>query len=106
MRSDRRYWPALAVRADPEQLEIARMNVQLTKAQLAWLQARVADGTFASPADAVQRLVDQRMTLEEGDLDWAIDLVGEARTDIAAGRTMELDEHRARNAARLQKLTS
>ena len=83
---------------------VSQMDVQFSEPQLDWLRARVADGTFASVLEALQQLVDEQMALESSDLDWALPLVEEARADVAAGRLMELDEHRARNASRLQAL--
>jgi len=80
------------------------MTIQLPRPQREWLQQRVADGTFATTDEAAKELIDERMALEADDLDWVRGDVEEARTDVAAGQFMTLDEHLARNADRLAKL--
>jgi antitoxin ParD1/3/4 len=81
----------------------APMSIQLTDHHVAWLHARVADGTFATLNDALAQIVEERIALEDSDLDWARALVDEARADIAAGRVMSIEEHKARNNGRRQK---
>jgi Arc/MetJ-type ribon-helix-helix transcriptional regulator len=80
------------------------MNIALGKEQAEWLQARVADGTFGSLDEAVALIVAERMVLEDDSLEWVGPLLDEARHDVTAGRTMTLDEHRARNADRQARL--
>jgi antitoxin ParD1/3/4 len=85
------------------------MNLVFSKAHTEWLQARVADGTFASVEAAVQQLVEERIalediTLDDDEMEWVRPLLDEARLDVAEGRSLSLDEHRARNAARLAKI--
>jgi antitoxin ParD1/3/4 len=41
---------------------------------------------------------------EQGDMAWAKPWVDEARADVARGDVFTLEEHRARNAARLAAL--
>lgn len=79
------------------------MKIALPKQQSDWLEARVADGTFASVSDAIVQLVDERMDVWEDDLAWATDAVVEARRDVVEGRTIDLEEHRARNDERLKR---
>jgi Arc/MetJ-type ribon-helix-helix transcriptional regulator len=80
------------------------MAIALPKQQIDWLEARVADGTFNSVDEAAAKIIEERMLLEADDLAWAADAVAEARRDIAAGRTMTLEEHRTRNAIRLTRI--
>ena len=80
------------------------MDVQLTAPQVAWLRSRVADGTFSSMDDAISELLEERIALEEADLDWAKELVDEGRSDVDSGRVMTGDEHRSRNQQRREKL--
>ena len=80
------------------------MNIALPKPHTDWLRARVADGTFDSIDDAIAQFVEERMELGSDDLAWAGDAVAEARRDVAEGRTISLEEHRARNAERLARI--
>jgi len=84
------------------------MSITLTPEQEIWIKAHVATGAFASVEEAVRQLIDDRIAElagEEGsepdDMAWAKPLVDEARADIARGDVLTLEEHRARNAARL-----
>ena len=81
------------------------MTITLTQDQQAWIAAHVARGDFASVEDAVRQLLDERIAEyaleEEDDLVWAKPLVDQALADIEHGDVMSLEEHRARNAARL-----
>jgi antitoxin ParD1/3/4 len=79
------------------------MGIILTPVQQAWLEARVADGEFASVDEAVSQILDERMVRDD-DLDWAIPLVEESRAAVARGEVLTLEEHRARNAALLARL--
>ena len=80
------------------------MNIALPKPQADWLEARVADGSFASVEEALAQIVAERMDFESDDLVWAVNAVEVARRDVAEGRTITLEEHRARNAARLARI--
>jgi antitoxin ParD1/3/4 len=79
------------------------MIVTLTPEHEAWLRARVAKGDFASLDDAVREMLDARMVEESDDLAWAKPYVGEARAAVARGETISLEEHKARNRARLAR---
>jgi antitoxin ParD1/3/4 len=84
------------------------MAITLTPEQEAWCKTHVASGDFASVEEAARQLIDERITeraLEESDdMAWAKPYVDEARADIARGDVLTLEEHRARNAARLAAL--
>ena len=84
------------------------MTISLTPEQQAWLSAHVARGDFASVEEAARQLIDERIaerTVEEGDdLAWAKPYVDEALAAVARGDVLSCEEHRARNAARLDAL--
>jgi len=84
------------------------MTITLNPEQEAWLETRVASGDFASVEAAARQLIDERIAeraLEEGDdLAWARPYVDEALAEIARGEEITLEEHKARNAARLAAL--
>jgi len=80
------------------------MQISLTAEQLAWLDAHVARGDFASADEAVRRLIDARVAEEGDDLSWARTYVDEALRAVARGEVISQEEHRARNAARLAVL--
>ena len=87
------------------------MSITLTPEQETWIEARVASGDFASVEEAARQLIDDSIAEfarddgeEADDLAWAKPLVDEARSDIARGDVLTLEEHRARNAARLAAL--
>ncbi|BDV35975.1 hypothetical protein [Methylocystis iwaonis] len=84
------------------------MSITLTRDQEASIEAHVATGEFASVEEAARLLIDQRIaelaTVYEDDMAWAKPLVDEARAAVARGDVLTLDEHRARNAARLTAL--
>jgi antitoxin ParD1/3/4 len=46
----------------------------------------------------------EQSALESGDMEWAKPLVDEARAAIARGEAITIEEHKARNAARLAAL--
>lgn len=81
------------------------MKITLTPEQQAWLVAHVARGEFPTIEEAVRRLVDDRIAgraAEEGeDLAWAKPYVDEGLAEVARGDVMTLEEHEARNDARL-----
>ena len=67
----------------------------------------VARGDFASVEEAARQLIDERIaerTIEEDDLAWAKADVDEALASVKRGEGLTLEEHRARNAARLATL--
>jgi antitoxin ParD1/3/4 len=83
------------------------MLIALTPEQEAWLKAHVAAGEFASIEEAARQLIDDRiadLAAEDDDMAWAKPLVDEAREAVARGDVITLEEHRARNAARLGAL--
>lgn len=81
------------------------MSITLKPEQEAWLLAHVAAGDYASIEEAARQLIDDRIAeiaAADGgdDLDWAKPLLDEARSSIARGEGLSLEEHRARNAVR------
>jgi antitoxin ParD1/3/4 len=83
------------------------MTISLTPEQQAWIVARVARGDFASVETAVRQLIDERIaerSIEDDDLAWAKPLVDEAIAAAERGDVITLEEHKARNAARLAAL--
>jgi antitoxin ParD1/3/4 len=83
------------------------MPITLTPEQEAWCKTHVARGDFASVEEAARQLIDERIAereVESDDMAWAKPYVDEARADIARGDFITLEEHRARNAARLAAL--
>lgn len=81
------------------------MNIRLRPDQQKWLEAQVAKGEFASVEDAVQQMIAERMWFDD-DLSWAKPYVEEALGDVASGRIMTLEEHRARMARRRKAQTA
>lgn len=81
------------------------MTIALTREQEAWLKALVNKGEFISVEEAARQLLDERIAeraAEEGDdFAWAKAYVDEARAASDRGDVLTLDEHKARNAARL-----
>ncbi len=90
------------------------MNIALPKTHTEWLQSRIADGTFASLDEALAQIVEERMLSEADDwlpqagaeLEMLVESLDAARADVAAGRFVTLDEHRARTAERLARIRS
>jgi antitoxin ParD1/3/4 len=84
------------------------MTITLHPDQEAKLKARVASGDFASVEEAARRLIDealvQRALEESDDMAWAKPFVDEALGEVARGEEITLEEHKARNAARLAAL--
>ncbi len=68
------------------------MNIKLPPDQEQWLNARVADGEFASPEAAVRQMVAERMALEADDFAWAKPYLDEARAAVARGEIVSLDD--------------
>jgi antitoxin ParD1/3/4 len=81
------------------------MSITLTPDQQAWLREHVERGNFASIEDAVRQLIDERIAEiaagESDDLAWAKPHVDQALAEAARGDVMTLEEHEARNDARL-----
>jgi antitoxin ParD1/3/4 len=81
------------------------VTITLTPEQQALLGNYVARGDFSSIEEAARQLIDERIAEraaeESDDLAWARPYVDEARAAVARGDVLTLDEHKARNAARL-----
>jgi antitoxin ParD1/3/4 len=86
------------------------MTITLTREQRALLNACVARGDFSSIEEAARQLIDERITEraaeESDDAAWAKPYVDEARVAVARGDVLTLDEHKARNVARLAAIKS
>ena len=83
------------------------MTITLKPEQETWLMARVASGEFASVEEAARQLIDERIADREfanDDLSWAKPLVDEGLAALDRGKFISLEEHKARNAARLAAL--
>lgn len=82
--------------------------ITLNPDQEAQIRTRVASGDFASVEDAARQLIDEALVeraLEENDdMTWAKPHVDEALAEVARGEEITLEEHKARNAARLAAL--
>jgi len=85
------------------------MTITLKPDQEAWLETRVARGDFASIEEAARQLIDERIAeheLEESDdMAWAKPYVDEGLAALERGDVLTLEEHKARNAARLAAMT-
>jgi antitoxin ParD1/3/4 len=84
------------------------MSITLTPEQETWIKAHVASGDFASVEEAVRQLIDDRIAElahdagdDHDDMAWAKPLVDEGLAALERGDFITLEEHRARNAARL-----
>lgn len=83
------------------------MTITLKPEQEAWLKAHVATGEFVSIEEAARQLIDERIADRESDnddLSWAKPLVDEGLAALDRGEFISLEEHKARNAARLAAL--
>ena len=80
------------------------MLIELTPEQEAWLKTRVANGSFASVADAISSILDERISVEDDDLAWAKPLVEEGERAFERGDVMTLDEFRSRTSDILKSL--
>lgn len=84
------------------------MPITLTPEQEAWFKTHVARGDFASVEDAARQLIDERIAEraaeENDDLAWAKPDVDEARTAVARGEYVSLEEHKDHNATLLASL--
>jgi antitoxin ParD1/3/4 len=84
------------------------MTITLTPEQQEWLEAHVATGDFASVEDAARQLIDERIAereIENDDMAWAKPYVDEALAQVERGEVITLEEHEARNDARLAAMT-
>ena len=81
------------------------MTITLNPDQEARLKTRVESGDFASVEEAARQLIDEALAeraLEESDdMAWAKPYVDEALAEVARGEVITLEEHEARNDARL-----
>jgi antitoxin ParD1/3/4 len=68
------------------------MNIKLPPEQEQWLNARVAEGEFASPEAAVRQMIAERMAFAVDDFAWAKPYVDEARAAVARGEFVSVDE--------------
>ena len=84
------------------------MTITLKPDQEAWIKTRVASGDFASIEEAAHQLIDEalvtRALVENDDMAWAKPYVDEALAEVTRGEEITLEEHKARNAARLAAL--
>jgi len=81
------------------------MTITLTREQQEWLAAHVARGDFASIEDAARSLIDERIAerelAESDDMAWAKPYIDEGLAALENGEFLTLDEHNARDAARV-----
>ena len=81
------------------------MTITLNPDQEARIKARVASGDFASIEEAARQLIDEALVeraLEENDdMAWTKPYVDEALAEVERGEEITLEEHEARNDARL-----
>ena len=80
------------------------ITLSLTPEQEAWLQAHVAASGAGSIEEVARRIIDEHIAeseLEHDDLDWAKPLVDEGVASLERGDYISIEEHKARNAARL-----
>ena len=76
--------------------------MKLTTEQEAWLTAHIESGEFSSPEDALAQFIDERIAEEsDDDMAWAKPYFDEGMADIARGDVLAIEEHRARNKARV-----
>ena len=81
------------------------MTITLNPDQEARLRTRVESGDFASVEEAARQLIDEalaeRALEESADMAWAKPYVDEALAEVERGEVITLEEHEARNDARL-----
>lgn len=83
------------------------MTITLKPEQETWLKAHVIAGEFASIEEGARQLIDERIAdreFDQDDLSWAKPFVDEGLAALDRGEFVSLDEHKARNAARLAAL--
>ena len=81
------------------------MTINLHPDQEARLKTRVENGDFVSVEEAARQLIEEalveRSLAESDDMAWAKPYVDEALAQVERGEVMTLEEHEARNDARL-----
>jgi len=80
------------------------MTITLNPEQEARIKAFIARGDFTSLEEAASRLIDEALAgraLEHDEMAWAKPFIDKALAEVARGEGMSLEEHKARNAARL-----
>lgn len=83
------------------------MTITLPAELEARLNALVRSGDFGSVEEAARTLLNERLAqreIERDDLGWAKPLVDEGLAALDRGEFISLEEHKARNAARLAAL--
>ncbi len=80
------------------------MTITLPREQQEWLESQVKAGVYNSVDEAVASILAEHMQLDIDDLSWARPLIDEARSSIARGEVMTLEEHRIRMADKLESL--
>ena len=83
------------------------MTITLTAELDARLDALVRSGDFSSVEEAAHALLNERLAereIELDDLAWTKPLVDEGLAALERGEFISLEEHKARNAARLAVL--
>ena len=83
------------------------MTITLPAELEARLNALVRSGNFSSVEEAARTLLHERLSeceIELDDLEWSKPLVDEGLAALERGEFISLEEHKARNAARLAAL--
>lgn len=65
------------------------MTVLISRDQLAWLEAQVAEGSLQSIEEGVRQAIAEFMTTADDDLIWAKSEVDAARRSVEAGRVID-----------------
>ena len=85
------------------------MLITLTPEQEAWLQAHVARGDFASieeaPSSRARSAMRSSISWRADDLAWAKPMLMKLLPNVARGDVITLEEHEARNDARLASMS-
>ena len=81
------------------------MAITLHPDQETRIRNRVASGDFPSVEEAARQLIDEalveRALGESDDMEWAKPYVDEALAEVERGEVIAVEEHEARNEARL-----
>jgi Arc/MetJ-type ribon-helix-helix transcriptional regulator len=80
------------------------MNIKLTPEQARWLEARIAEGRFDSPEDAVRQMIAERMALEADDFAPTKPHVVEAPAAVGRGEVVSLEDALADIDAHVESL--
>jgi antitoxin ParD1/3/4 len=84
------------------------MTITRKPGQEEWIKTRVANGDFASIEEAARQLIDEalveRALDKNDDMAWAKRYVDGALAEVVRCEEITLEEHKARNAARLAAL--